>query len=565
MTMALTTVSGTGTLPSALAAGTSLEKLGDAVDKIINELSSVADSMGSGIQSAGKSYIERESQNQKTIKDAATRAIENALDNPTASKNWPSQGATSKPTPPESNLKGQASSGGYPSGIAPESTAGAILDYAYLCLSSADSGFLVTLAWTWRNVAEILREALDKWAKNTESKWNRRDDWSGNAAEQIASSMDAYYKRASQIADEAAKNANGAATFASMIGDTKPAIDKLMESRQTEMSTAAGSPATATQLPTIRESYNTQAKTVMDSFYNSRVGELSGSMSYFSDPHNPVAAGPYLTAGMPAPASGGGQAPAAPPSVAPVGTSGAGGGSRGAGGGGGGGGGGSSSDAAASLARRASGDPAAAARAAAASSTPKAPTSGPSPAGAGNPANAAQQAASQAGSSLKGLSGKGLGDAAGTRSAGLSNLSAAEKSAAAKAAAAMGKGAGGGGAGGGGGGGAKIGGIGGAAESSLSARGASSMSAAERALAAEQGALSNSRAGANGTSAAPMGGARPGGGSDDGKSHKSARYLRSTANAEEAIGEIDDAAPPVLGGLNLDTTDDSPTPRTTRR
>ena len=166
---------------------------------------------------------------------------------------------------------------------------------------------------------------------------------------------------------------------------------------------------------------------------------------------------------------------------------------------------------------------------------------------------------------MQGLTGKGLGDAAGTRSSGLSSMSAAERAAAAEKAALAKAGGAGGGAGGGGGAG-KLGGIGGAAagEASLSARGAAGMTAAERALAAEQGALNNTRAGAPGTAATPMG-ARPGGGSDDGKNHKAARYLRSTANTDEAIGEIDETAPPVLGGLNLDTSDETTDTRPPRK
>ncbi len=49
------------------------------------------------------------------------------------------------------------------------------------------------------------------------------------------------------------------------------------------------------------------------------------------------------------------------------------------------------------------------------------------------------------------------------------------------------------------------------------------------------------------------------GGEGDGK-HKTARYLRSTENGEEIVGELDDVAPTVLGGLNLDTSEDKPAP-----
>ena len=85
-------------------------------------------------------------------------------------------------------------------------------------------------------------------------------------------------------------------------------------------------------------------------------------------------------------------------------------------------------------------------------------------------------------------------------------------------------------------------------------------------MAAEQAALNNSKAGAPGTSAAPMG-ARGGaaGGESEGK-HKTARYLRSTENGEEIVGELGETAPPVVGGLNLDTSDDEKAPtRTPRR
>ena len=78
-------------------------------------------------------------------------------------------------------------------------------------------------------------------------------------------------------------------------------------------------------------------------------------------------------------------------------------------------------------------------------------------------------------------------------------------------------------------------------------------------MAAPQAAPAAGRAGMG--SGAPMGGARGGQGSENEKEHKSARYLISEENGEEIAGELPDTAPPVLGGLNLDTTDNPDTTR----
>ncbi|MCP2192725.1 hypothetical protein LX14_000415 [Williamsia deligens] len=44
---------------------------------------------------------------------------------------------------------------------------------------------------------------------------------------------------------------------------------------------------------------------------------------------------------------------------------------------------------------------------------------------------------------------------------------------------------------------------------------------------------------------------------EEGKEHRAAKYLKHTENGEEIAGDLPDTAPPVLGGLNLDTTDDT--------
>ena len=44
---------------------------------------------------------------------------------------------------------------------------------------------------------------------------------------------------------------------------------------------------------------------------------------------------------------------------------------------------------------------------------------------------------------------------------------------------------------------------------------------------------------------------------EEDKEHRAAKYLKHAENGEEIAGDLPDTAPPVLGGLNLDTTDDT--------
>ena len=434
--------------------------------------------------------------------------------------------------------------GKFPCPAAPEVVIGLTLDTCVSSLTSAQAGVLNMLGQQWQQLGADLSSAVTTFHNMVEAR-RQTNTWTGTSGPAVYNAATELTTTAVQISAQA--NANGAAvlSWATSLGDTKSAIDEIASSRT---STLASAPPESRV--SVQNYSDMAARLKIAGTYNPAVTAIATGLSNLTDPSSPVAGVPLVIGGPPGPGSGG---PGSGGSGASRATSG--------GGGGGGSTGGSAStasanksatDAAKSLTRQGSGDPAAAAS--------NASKNAAAQSGQGNPASAAQSAMSKAGDTAKGLGGKS-GASPLTRSAGLGSMADAEKSAAAKAASALSKGGGAGGGGASGGGGiGKMGGAGiAAAEGSLSARSAAGLSAAERAMAAPQAAPATGRAGMG--SGAPMGGARGGQGSENEKEHKSARYLISEENGEEIAGELPDTAPPVLGGLNLDTTDNPDTTR----
>ncbi|MCP2160786.1 hypothetical protein LX12_001973 [Williamsia serinedens] len=392
------------------------------------------------------------------------------------------------------------------------------------------------LAQQWQQLGADLTSSITVFHNIVQSKM-AAGGWTGSSGKAVGDAAHKLVNTSVEIAAQA--NANGAAIvgWAGALGDTKSYIDSLAASKGPAM--AAAPPESRA---TVQNEIDTMARLKMASTYNPGVTAISSSLSNLSDPSANQTGVPLVLAGM---SGSGGSAGAGSGAGTSAASAGGGGGGRTSGGGGGGGGGSTAArngtDAAGQLARQGTGDP-----------VSNAAKNASSQAGQ-NPAAAAQQAVSKAGDSAKSLGGSRSGAGSMTRPAGLGSLSEAERNAAKAAAGGM-KGAGGGGGGTGNLGGA--GGLGGAAaaESALS-RNSSSLSAAEKALAGQQGATA-SRA-ASPAAGGPMGARGAGAKGEDDKEHRAAKYLKHVENGEEIAGDLPDTAPSVLGGLNLDTTDDT--------
>ncbi|MEH3155421.1 MAG: hypothetical protein PGN29_08750 [Gordonia paraffinivorans] len=428
--------------------------------------------------------------------------------------------------------------GRFACGASPESVGGLTLDACVANLSPAEASRLTMLAQQWQQLGADLTSSITLFHNIVQSKM-ATGGWTGSSGKAVG---DAAHKLVSTSVEIAAQaNANGAAIvgWAGALGDTKSYIDSLA---------AAKGPAMAAAPPesqaTVQNQIDTMARLKMVSTYNPGVAAISSSLSNLSDPSANQTGVPLVLAGMGGSGGSGGAGGGAGTSAA---SSGGGGGASGSGGGGGGGSttARTGSDAAGQLARQGTGNPVSNA------------TKNASSQGGQNTAAAAQQAVSKASDGAKSLGGSRSGAGSMTRPSGVGALSEAERNAA-KAAAGGLKGAGGGGGAG------KLGGAGGlggaaAAESALS-RNSSSLSAAEKALAGQQGATA-SRA-ASPAAGGPMGARGAGAKGDEDKEHRAAKYLKHAENGEEIAGDLPDTAPPVLGGLNLDTTDDTETSST---
>ncbi|WP_150116357.1 hypothetical protein [Williamsia herbipolensis] len=538
----LTSVRASGLYGSGSGVDGKLSQLGEVAVNALNMLLEAIESAEKAARGAGQALINQD--------DASQRSIARALDapdgiDPMAKVQTPDGPLTSdskptianQPTTPSKPATGPAS-GNFPMGLTPEPITNFSLDPAIAALGPAVPSALTTLAQQWLQLANALNAAFFDFDHQISILGT--DVFSGEAASKMKGSLDLFSSRGKQIATEAQANSASINTWAESVGQSQSQVHMLEQNRATAL--AAATPENGLNVHAL---YDGLSQSQLSATWNPPIGSMNGSMVNLSDPTSPVVGTPLYLPGMgPKAASGDGSALGGSQFV--------GGGSSGGGSGGGGGGGGAAAAAsrggASQLQRAGSGTAPSAASAAEGAKPGSAPSSG-----AGNPASAA----SQMGKSAEGLTRGGLGSPS-TRSSSaeaLKSAAAAEKAAAEKAAMKAAKAGGGGG-----GGGAGAGGLGkaGAGESALSARGASAMSAAEKAMAAEQAATS--KAGPAGTSAAPMGGrGAQAGGEGDGK-HKTARYLRSTENGEEIVGELDDVAPTVLGGLNLDTSDDKPAP-----
>ncbi|MGJ0118325.1 hypothetical protein ACQ7HM_03870 [Williamsia sp. MIQD14] len=538
----LTAVSASGAYQSGSQVDRQLSALGELAVRALQMTRDAVDAAEQSSRAAGQALINQDDATQRSI----ARAL-NATDgiDPMSKVQTPSGqlGSDSRPkiaNQPTTPTKpsGDPASGNFPMGLAPEPIPNFSLNPAIAALGPAVPSALTTLAQQWLELANSLNAAFFDFDHQISILGT--SVFSGEAASKMKSSLDLFSSRGKQIATEAQSNSASINTWAGSVQQSQSQVQMLEQGRATAL--AAATPENSLNVHAL---YDGLSQSQLSATWNPPIGSMNGSMVNLSDPTSPVVGTPLYLPGMgPKAASGDGSTLGGPQF--------AGGSSGGSGGGGGGGGGGAATTASRNAASQLQRSGSATANPAAAAASKANPGAAPS-SGAGNPASAA----SQVGKSAEGLTRGGLGSPS-TRSSGLSAMkdaAAAEKTAAEKAAMKAAKVGGGGG-----GGGAGAGGLGkaGASESALSARGAGAMSAAEKALAAEQAATS--KAGPAGTSAAPMGGrGAQAGGEGDGK-HRTARYLRSTENGEEIVGELDDVAPTVLGGLNLDTSDDKPTP-----
>ncbi|MGU3291570.1 hypothetical protein [Williamsia sp. M5A3_1d] len=542
----LKNASGSGIYASGSALDKGLHNLGILADNALKLLKKEIEDVQQSARAAGQRLIDQDDESQRAIAAALnspdginplTKQATGMTEYPLPKSNDPLAGATSMLGQPH----GSPTAGPFPLGVTPEPLPNFNLDPALAALGGAVPGNLTTLAQQWAQLAQQLQAAFANFDAHISILGT--EVFSGEAASKMKQSMTQFSDSGKRISDEAQANSTAISSWAGWVEHSKSQVQMLQHNRETALASATPENALV-----VHQSFDGLSQSQLSSTWNPPVGTMNGSMVNLSDPTSPVAGTPLYLPGMGPKAPSGGNN-----TLAGGQFSGGSGGNSGGGGGGAGGGGAAataSRNAASQLQRSGSGTPPTTGAAASGAKPGAAPSSG-----AGNPASAA----SQMGKSAEGLTRGGLGSAS-TKSSGLGAMkdaAAAEKAAAEKAAM---KAAKAGGGGGGGGAGAGAGGLGkaGASESALSARGAGAMSAAEKALAAEQAATS--KAGPAGTSAAPMGGrGAQAGGEGDGK-HKTARYLRSTENGEEIVGELDDVAPTVLGGLNLDTSDDKPTP-----
>jgi hypothetical protein len=544
MSRSLRQAGGCGTFQSGSVIEQSLSNLGGTAQDMSARLRTAIDDYNQKVVDAGGLITQQEAENARQIKQAGEGSGKDSLgllptdfNRPYVAPNGPNDldnvNAALTPGLPPVPAGDSTAAGNFPCPATPESVFGLTLDDCFQHLSSAEMGKLTMLADQWKQLSTRLTSANTTFHQLVQSQM-AQGHWTGDSGKAVGDAAHRLIATTSTICAQASANGAAIVAWAGSLGDTKSYIDTLHQNRDKAV---ADAPYETKAL--VQNQFDAGARFKMMGTYNPAVTAISTSLSSLSDPAANSAAVPIGFGTPPAGTPGG---------SVPSGTSGS---SLSGGSTGGSPSGGSSgadalaaarrgTDPAGQLSRQATGDPAAAAKSA--------------QNGAGNPASAAQQAMSKAGDTAKGLTGK-PGPGAPTRPAGLGSLSDAERAAKAESALKGGGGAGGGagklGGGGGGGLGAAA-----AAEAPLGRNSASAMTAAEKAMAGQAGAPA-ARA-ATPASAGPMGargaGAHQG---EEGKQHKAAKYLHHTENGEEIAGELPDTAPPVLGGLNLDTTDDT--------
>ncbi|MGU3292771.1 hypothetical protein [Williamsia sp. M5A3_1d] len=551
---------GNGTFASGQAVGAALSTLGDVASQMSDRLNSAIEEYNKAIIAAGGLITQQESDNARSIGAAGSSDKPSSIplpfgassalpgSTPTVIPNGPSLADQMQSTfydlPPVPSGSPDAA-GRFPCGAAPEGTGGLTLDICQANLSPADAGYLQRLAQQWQQLGADLTDAVTAFHQIVQSKM-AAGGWTGTSGPAVGAAAHKLVNTSVEISAEAAANGGAIVAWAGALGTTKTAIEQITGSRTAAMATTPPEAMIATQ-----NQFDTLARTTIDTIYNPGVTAIASGLSNLTDPASPVTGVAIGVGGATGQGGGGATNPASGSTTGLTGSGGS--GSSGAGGGSGPGGNRTGNDAAGTLSRQATGDPAANAAKTAANQTGQ---------GGQNPASAAQSAMSKAGDSAKSLGGNSGSGSPLTRSAGLGGLSDAEKAAKAAALGKAGGGAGGGGSASGGGGAGKLGGIGAgagaaAAEGSLSARSSgSALTAAERALAGQQAAPATGRAGAM----SPGMGGRGAGNKEEDKEHTVARYLITAEHGDEIAGELPDVAPDVIGGLNLDTTDNPPTP-----
>ncbi|WP_253660133.1 hypothetical protein [Williamsia maris] len=537
-----------GSFHSASEIQKDLGILGGLCNSAVKGFADSAQALGDAVREAGQRIVTQDWATSATLNSTTAKA-----------DGYPAIGASSAGaqacllTDPD---KSDKNLGPFPCNASMESTpGGGVVDWGFINTQPANSQKLTELVKLWMMVARDINATAEVFQTGIAGLF-ASGTWTGTAANAIHQYVDSFAKATTQAGQDAFTNSLTVSAWVTGVLSTRTGFEGLKQQKEAEAlaptNAAIFTPAAMAQQQAAMQRLDQAGRDLINTTYNPAVTQTSSGLLNLPDPNSPPGAlVPLFAPGSrPGPVS----SPGLQTSSNYTSPSGGTGGSGGSGGGPGGSGGKPASDAAQTLSRQGTGDPAAAA----ASNASK---NAAAQSGQGSPASAAQSAMSKAGDTAKGLGGKS-GASPLTRSAGLGSIADAEKSAAAKAASALGKGGGGAGGGGAGGGGGigKMGGAGiAAAEGSLSARSAAGLSAAERAMAAPQAAPAAGRAGMG--SGAPMGGARGGQGSENEKEHKSARYLISEENGEEIAGELPDTAPPVLGGLNLDTTDNPDTTR----
>ncbi len=417
-------------------------------------------------------------------------------------------------------------------GLVPEAISSFLLDPAIAALGPAVPAALTTLAAQWMQLANQLNAAF--FTFDSQISLLGTDAFSGMAASQMKVSLDTFSAGGKRVANEAQANSAAIAAWAGFVAQSQAQVNTLEQGRATAL--AAATPENALRVHRI---FDSLSQMQLSATWNPPLSTMNGSIANLSDPSSPVSGTPLLLPGTgPRTSAGASTSPASGQYS-----------STGSGGGGGGVAGGGRSTGSTATTPKGAAPPSGLARAGSGDAEPDTASGPGAPKTNGTvPASAMPQAGKSAGGPTR------SGPESATRSAGLGSargVPGADRSASGRAAFQAGKGGGPVGAGAG-----STGGVGkmGASESSLSSRNLASLAAAERATVAESAA---SRAPA-GTAGAPMAGrgASPTGRESDCK-HTSARYLQSAENGEEIVGEIDDVAPMVIGGLNLDISDDT--------
>ncbi|MBT0567150.1 hypothetical protein [Williamsia sp. CHRR-6] len=529
-----------GDFVSARNIQTALADLADVFISALQRLSDAMTEMRDAVRQAGLRITDQDEENARHL-----------ASNSDTARGYPKVGSGStSPSVKSSDPKTMRApvAGRFPCDVTIEAAAGALTDWGYAMSQPAETDKVRALGENWLQVTRDLDAVMGKFHTEID-KLFQDGSWTGTAKDAIRSGMQGFVDTSDKVVEQAFTNGRVIDGWSRTVENNKlrfAELKKMLDDAK-ESSVNAGSTIAFAAFAKKNADIEQWARSQITASYNPGVAAAGTRLGNIPDPQSPVGAlVPMGLPGQPVGNKGAASIPKTLQSTSPGPSGPSGPGSTGTGG--------TPTSAAgknaAQLTRAANADAVAKEAAAKTAAAQQAAAK----AAAGNPAGAAQSAASQAGNAAKGLNGagKGAGSAATRSASALANAEKAAAERAAKAAAAMGKGGGGGGGAGGGLGGAA------AAEKALQAR-AGAMGAAEKMVAAEQAALQNGRPGAPGAmGGAPMGGARPGGEGGEGKGHKTARYLNSKANGEEIVGGEQEVAPTVIGGLNLDTTDDRP-------